>query len=152
MDVKTDDAGMIEKALSMALMAHAGQKDKYGAPYVLHPLRVGLGGESAAEIASGFLHDVIEDTPKTVDHLRGEGFPEEVLTIVDHLTKREGEGWEAYIHRVMEHEPSMRVKLRDLAHNMDATRIPEFGEKDADRFARYVWAWHEIRSTLGGNE
>ncbi len=142
-------SAMIERAIGIALQTHAGQKDKYGAPYILHPLRVGIGARNDIEKAAGFLHDVIEDSPRTIDDLRREGFPEDVLTIVDHVSKREGEEWEHYIHRVMEHEPSMRVKLRDLADNMDASRIPEFKDKDYDRFSRYVWAWHEIRRKLG---
>ncbi|MCB2205266.1 HD domain-containing protein [bacterium] len=140
---------MIEAAIALAVKAHAGQKDKYGAPYILHPLKVGLGSHDDFEMTAGFLHDVIEDSPRTIEDLRKEGFPEEVLIIVDHLTKRDGEEWEAYIHRVMEHEPSMRVKLRDLEQNMDTTRISSFGDRDKDRFTRYVWAWHQIREKLG---
>ena len=140
---------MIERAIGIALAAHAGQKDKYGAPYILHPLQVGLGGRTDEEIAAGILHDVIEDSPRSIDDLRAEGFPDDVLVIVDHLTKREGEVWEAYIHRVMEHEPAMQVKLRDLEQNMDTTRISSFGDEDQKRFTRYVWAWHTIRERLG---
>ena len=144
-----DPSAMIEPALSLALKAHAGQKDKHGSPYILHPLRVGLRAENDVEMTAGFLHDVIEDSPRTVDDLRREGFPEEVLEIVEHLTKRDGEEWEDYMHRVMEHEPSMRVKLRDLEQNMDTTRISSFGDRDKDRFTRYVWAWHTIREKMG---
>jgi len=146
---KRDDGGMIESAISLALMAHAGQRDKHGAPYILHPLRVGLRAENDVEMAAGFLHDVIEDSKNTIEDLRKAGFPEEVLIIVDNLTKRDGEEWKDYIHRLMQHEPSMRVKLHDLEQNMDTTRISSFGEKDKDRFTRYVWAWHTIREKMG---
>ncbi|MBN1449210.1 MAG: bifunctional (p)ppGpp synthetase/guanosine-3',5'-bis(diphosphate) 3'-pyrophosphohydrolase [Bacteroidetes bacterium] len=142
-------SAMIERALAIALDVHEGQTDRHGSAYILHPLHVGLGAYNDIEIAAGFLHDVIEDSTLTVDDLRNEGFPEEVLTIVDHLSKREGEEWEAYIDRVMEHEPSMRVKLLDLEQNMDTTRISSFNDRDRDRFTRYVWAWHRIREKMG---
>lgn len=140
---------MIERAIGIALMAHAGQKDKYGVPYILHPLKVGLGGRTDEEITAGILHDVIEDSPRSIDDLRNEGFPDEVLEIVEHLTKQEGEEWHAYIARVMEHEPAMQVKLRDLEQNMDTTRVSSFGDAEQKRFTRYVWAWHAIRERLG---
>ena len=93
MEGKMDAGGMLQRAISLALMAHSGQKDKHGAPYILHPLRVGLRAENDVEMTAGFLHDVIEDSKNTIEDLRRAGFPEEVLTIVDYLTKREGEEW-----------------------------------------------------------
>jgi (p)ppGpp synthase/HD superfamily hydrolase len=149
MKEKMNDTGMIEKALSLALKAHKGQTDRNGAPYILHPLKVGLGAMNDIEMMAGILHDVVEDSATTLDDLRSEGFPEDVLTIVDYMTKREGEVWEDYIRRIMEHEPSMQVKLRDLEQNMDTTRITSFGDRDQERFTRYVWAWHKIREKLG---
>ena len=144
------DSQMIERAIAIALKAHSGQEDKYGAPYILHPLRVGLGGTSAVEITAGILHDVVEDSAVTIEHLRKrEEFPPAVITIVDALTKREGEEWEAYIDRVIACPQAMPVKLRDLEQNLDARRIGEFSEADAKRFTRYVWAWHRIRKAMG---
>ena len=142
-------SNMLEHAISLALAAHAGQKDRNGAPYILHPLKVGLGAMNDVEMMAGILHDVVEDSDTTLDDLRTEGFPEEVLTIVDYMTKREGEVWDDYIRRIMELEPSMQVKLRDLEQNMDTTRITSFGDRDQERFTRYVWAWHKIREKLG---
>jgi (p)ppGpp synthase/HD superfamily hydrolase len=149
MNTRLTDAVMLERAIGLALEVHVGQKDKHGAPYILHPLKVGISARNDTEMAAGFLHDVLEDSSRTLDDLREEGFPNEVLTIVDHLTKREGEVWEVYIDRVMEHEPAMRVKIRDLEQNMDTTRISSFSDSDQQRFTRYVWAWHRIREKMG---
>ena len=146
---------MIEKAMELALRVHRGQKDKHGAPYILHPLRVGLRARNDVEMIAGILHDVVEDSggAVTLETLRAEGFPDEVVTIVDHLTKRMIDGkeeeWEDYIARVMGHEPAMHLKLLDLEQNMDTTRISHFNSSDSDRFTRYVDAWHRIRGKLG---
>ncbi|MFA6233711.1 MAG: GTP pyrophosphokinase [Bacteroidota bacterium] len=150
-----NNADLIERAIIIALDVHRGQKDKHGAPYVLHPLRVGLRARNDLEMIAGFLHDVIEDSDGKISliDLRDEGFPEEVIVIVDHLTKRTVDGveeeWETYIDRVMEHEAAMHLKLLDLEQNMDTTRISSFGTNDSERFTRYVWAWHKIREKLG---
>ncbi len=149
------NAEMIERAVALAMDVHRGQKDKHGAPYILHPLRVGLRARNDYEMIAGFLHDVVEDSrgKVTLDTLCDEGFSEEIIVIVDHLTKRVIDGtdeeWKAYIKRVMEHEPAMQLKLLDLEQNMDTTRISSFGERDSERFTRYVWAWHTIREKLG---
>ena len=150
-----DISEMVERAIELALRVHRGQKDRHGAPYILHPLRVGLRAHTDTELVAGILHDVVEDSDGavTLDTLRAEGFPEAVVVIVDHLSKRVVDGveeaWADYIARVMEHEPAMRLKLLDLEQNMDTTRISRFSDRDSARFARYVEAWHAIRQKLG---
>jgi (p)ppGpp synthase/HD superfamily hydrolase len=150
---------LVERAIELALRVHRGQKDKHGAPYILHPLRVGLRARNDIEMIAGFLHDVVEDSRGsdadeiTLDMLREMGFPDEVVITVDHLTKREIDGkeeeWAHYIDRVLLHEPAMRLKLLDLEQNMDTTRISRFNNSDSDRLTRYVDAWHRIREKLG---
>ena len=153
--MESQEKDLIERAISLALQAHAGQKDKHGAPYILHPLRVGLRARNTTEMIAGILHDVVEDSDGavTLETLREEGFPEEVVTIVDHLSKRvidgEEEKWDDYLARVMQHEGAMHLKLLDLEQNMDTTRISHFQSRDAERFTRYVEAWHAIREKLG---
>jgi (p)ppGpp synthase/HD superfamily hydrolase len=143
------DEQTIEHALEIAQAAHAGQKDRYGVPYILHPLRVALAGSNTLEIASGFLHDVVEDSDAwTLERLREEGFSEDLVRVVDCLTKRDGEAWDDYIGRVKTDRTAMRVKLNDLGHNMDASRIPEFQDKEYERFQRYVRAWNDISEAL----
>lgn len=77
----------IEKAIEIAARAHSGQLDKAGEPYVFHPLRVMLSVTTDHERMAAVLHDVVEDTNATLENLRSEGFPEEVLEAVAALTK-----------------------------------------------------------------
>ncbi|MAT40348.1 MAG: hypothetical protein CL946_12170 [Ectothiorhodospiraceae bacterium] len=143
---------MIEHALRIALGVHSGQRDRYERPYILHPLTVALHGDTDDEIITGLLHDVIEDSEEwTTERFRVEGFPRRITEAVDCLSKREGEVWDDYIDRVVTDELAMRVKLNDLRHNMDARRMDSFGEKDAERFNRYLAAYRRITSALQGS-
>ncbi len=81
----------LERAIAIAAEGHAGQFDKAGQPYILHPIRVMLRVSGASERIAAILHDVVEDTPVTLDQLSNEGFSREVVEAVDALTKRRGE-------------------------------------------------------------
>lgn len=139
---------MLNKAIEIATRAHAGQVDKAGEPYILHPLRVMLTRETELERICAVLHDVIEDTNITFDDLRNEGFSENVITILDCLTKRDGENYDAFINRVLKNETACRVKLADLCDNMDLTRIHNPTEKDKERVQKYNKASERILDAL----
>jgi len=81
----------LETAIALAANTHAGQVDKAGQPYILHPLRVMLQVSEPHERMAAALHDVVEDTDVSLESLRKQGFPEEVVEAVDALTKRDGE-------------------------------------------------------------
>ncbi|QAT82840.1 GTP pyrophosphokinase [Corallococcus coralloides] len=136
----------LEDAIALAVAAHQGQRDKAGQPYILHPLRVMLRLSSDAERTVAILHDVVEDTPYTLERLRGLGYPEDVLSALDCLTKREGEGYEAFIERLRPHPLARRVKLADLEDNMDVRRLKDVTHKDTERLSRYVAAWTRLRA------
>lgn len=111
-----------EKARAICLEKHAGQLDRGGQPYYLHPFAVadGVQGDLAKTIA--YLHDVVEDTDATLEWLADQGFPPEVVDAVDAMTRRDGEEYFAYIERLRENELAIPVKLADLRHNMDPSR------------------------------
>lgn len=134
----------LERAIRLAVEAHAGQTDRAGAPYVLHPLRMMLRMATDAERMAAVLHDVVEDTPWTLDGLRAEGFPADVIEAVDRLTRREDETYEAFTARAAGHPVSRRVKVADLEDNMDVRRMEAVGDGDAARLARYLRAWREL--------
>lgn len=137
---------MLEKAILLATRAHAGQTDKSGGPYLLHPLRVmlKLQGDEARQAA--VLHDVVEDTPITLEMLRQEGFSEAVVTAVDALSRRAGEAYADFIQRLKVNPIARRVKLADLEDNMDLRRLnPPFTPRDLDRMERYRRAWTELQ-------
>jgi len=131
----------IEEAIRIAVEAHRGQKDKAGAPYILHPLRMMFRMRTDAERMAAVLHDVVEDTPWTLDALRARGFPDEVVDAVDHLTRRDGESYDEFAGRAGRHPVARRVKIADLEDNMDLRRIGEVSEKDIERINRYLRAW-----------
>jgi (p)ppGpp synthase/HD superfamily hydrolase len=138
----------IERAIQIAVSAHAGAKDKAGNPYVLHPLnvmqRVRSHGEEA--MIAAVLHDVVEDSDWTLDKLRHEGFNTEVITAVDALSRRQGETYEDFIARAMGHPIGRIVKIADLEENMDIRRLQhDLTEKDAERLRRYQRAWHLLQ-------
>jgi (p)ppGpp synthase/HD superfamily hydrolase len=135
----------LEDAIALAVEAHRGQRDKAGQTYILHPLRVMMRLETEAERMAAILHDVVEDTPYTLERLRGLGYPEEVLGALDCLTKREGETYEAFIERVRPHPLARRVKLADLEDNMDVRRLLTVGAKETERLARYRAAWARLK-------
>lgn len=82
---------MLEKAIQIAVKAHTGQVDKAGQPYIMHPLRVMFDCETETEMICAVLHDVVEDSDITLEDLRNEGFSDEVVEVIDRLSKREGE-------------------------------------------------------------
>src|SRR4029077_7362755 len=104
---------LLEKAVAIAVNAHRGQKDRYNSPYVLHPLRVMARLDSATEKIVGVLHDVVEDTDWTFDQLSREGFPANVLSALECVTKKQGEEYEAFVKRSARDPVARRVKLAD---------------------------------------
>jgi (p)ppGpp synthase/HD superfamily hydrolase len=130
----------LEDAIALAVEAHRGQRDKSGQPYILHPLRVMLRLEGEPARMAAILHDVVEDTPYTLERLREMGYPPAVLAAVERLTRRSGETYEAFIERVSEDPLAARVKLADLEDNLDVRRLDAVGGKDVERLNRYLKA------------
>jgi len=134
----------LEKAIRIAAQAHQGQTDKAGAPYILHLLRVMLRMSSETEMMAAVLHDVVEDTNWTLDDLRKEGFPEEVLQTVHCLTRKDRESYEEFIERVKGNPIARRVKRADLEDNMDIRRNSNVTEEDIVRLKKYHRAWVKL--------
>jgi (p)ppGpp synthase/HD superfamily hydrolase len=128
----------LERAIAIAAEAHAGQVDKAGAAYVLHPLRVMLAVATPEERIVGVLHDVCEDCPGwSFERLRAEGFSEAVLAGLDAVTKREGEDYPDFVRRAAADPIGRAVKLADLRDNCDLARIASPGEADFRRIEKY---------------
>jgi hypothetical protein len=131
----------LEKAIAIAAEAHAGQIDKAGQPYILHPLRVMLLLTALEDRVVGVLHDVVEDGGEacSLDRLREEGFSETILAAIDSITKRpeEEDDYDAFIRRAAKHPVGRRVKLADLEDNCDLSRISAPTERDYRRIEKY---------------
>jgi (p)ppGpp synthase/HD superfamily hydrolase len=138
------ELALLEKAIGIAVAAHRGQRDRYGPPYILHPLRVMGRVESAVEKIVAVLHDVPEDTQWTLADLKREGFPEEVLEALDCLTKRAGEPYQELVNRAAGNPLARRVKLADLEDNLDVRRFGQVGRAEAERLAKYLAAWQTL--------
>lgn len=128
---------MLHLAYAVAKKAHAGQKDKGGAEYIHHPVYVASLVKGEAEKAVALLHDVVEDTAVTLEKLEELGFSLEIREAVDCITKRFGEPYEVYISRVIRNPLALSVKIADMAHNSDLSRIPSPTKKDWKRSKKY---------------
>lgn len=137
----------LEDAIRLAVEAHHGQRDRYGQPYILHPLRVMFRLQGETDRMVGVLHDVIEDTPRTMEDLRRIGYSEEILKALDSVTKRAGEPYDDFVLRSKANPIGRRVKLADLEDNMDRRRLPEVTPEDSERLTRYRQAWTVLRGT-----
>lgn len=135
----------LERAIEIAYLAHEGQKDKSGADYIHHPLRVMERGKTEIEKICGVLHDVVEDSDWTGEDLRNDGFSEEVISVIKCLSKEtENEDYDVFIERVAKNPIAVQVKLNDLLDNMDITRLNELNEKDLNRLNKYLRAYRKL--------
>jgi guanosine-3',5'-bis(diphosphate) 3'-pyrophosphohydrolase len=127
----------LERAIEIAAHAHAGQTDKAGEPYILHPLRVMLRVSTSDERIVAVLHDVVEDTTVSLQTLISEGFSSAVISAVEALTKRPGESRLKAAERASANVIAREVKLADNAENMDLRRIQFPTERDYARVEEY---------------
>ncbi len=138
---------LFDKALRLAVHAHAGHVDRAGRPYLLHVLQVAGGCSDdlmAATVAA--LHDVVEDSTLTLRDLKDQGFPPLVVDAVDALTRREGESYEDSIERVAKNGLAVKVKRADLQNNLDIRRLTQVSSADIGRLERYRKAWERLAS------
>ena len=126
-----------EKAYEIAKKAHLGQVDKAREDYIKHPEKVASFVKTDEEKAVAYLHDVIEDTELTLEDLSEYGFSKEVIEAVDIITKKRGEDYQSYLNSVKKNKLARAVKLADLRHNSDLTRLAKVTEKDIKRKEKY---------------
>ena len=136
----------LERAIAIAATAHAGQVDKGGAPYILHPLKVMLRMSNLEERIVAVLHDVVEDCGISLEDLRKEGFSEEVLSAIESVTKVPGESYEDFVERAAQNPIGRVVKLADLEENIDLSRIASPSWEDLERIEKYRRAIGRLRA------
>ncbi|MBW8685134.1 phosphohydrolase [Chitinophaga rhizophila] len=142
----------LSQAISIATDAHAGQLDKYGAPYIAHVMRVMQLGKTTDEKIVGVLHDVVEDTSWTFEQLAEHGLPPHLIAALQCVTKlSDDEDYDHFIDRIIPNRLACLVKLNDLTDNMDIRRIPELTEKDIPRFNKYLIAYNKIAAVISRN-
>lgn len=133
---------LLEKAYELCLVKHAGQTDKVGKPYFMHPFRVAERCDNVTQKIVALLHDTLEDTDVTPDFLIAEGFPQEIIDGILSVTRREGEDYHEFIKRASENPIGRIVKLHDLEDNMDVRRLKFIDDSMRDRLNRYIRSYH----------
>lgn len=124
-------------AMKICYEAHKNQLDKSGLPYVFHPFHIAEQMKDEDTVTAALLHDVVEDTSVTIDDLKNYGFSEEVISAVAALTHDPDTDYMDYIARVKKNPIAAAVKLEDLKHNSDLTRLDEVTAKDIQRNEKY---------------
>lgn len=141
---------ILEKAIEIACRAHKGQRDKAGAPYILHPLRVMLQLDSIEERIVAVLHDVMEDGPaeavQEIKNLLPQRLFEALLAVTKQDDEHGPEGYAHFIERAMHNSIARRVKIADLRDNLDITRLDAISEKDSDRLNRYLRSLRRLQA------
>ncbi len=129
------------KALSICYEAHKDALDKSGMPYVFHPFHLAEQMKDEVTTVVALLHDVVEDTEYTFEMLHAQGFGEDVLAALRLLTRgddvRTDEEYMAYVLKIRENPIARAVKIADLTHNSDMTRLSVVTDKDIMRAAKY---------------
>ncbi len=130
----------IRTAMRIACDAHRNQLDKSGLPYILHPLHVAVTMDTEEEICTALLHDVLEDSAFTVSDLRQAGVSEPVLEALQLLTRDRQTPYLSYIAAIRENALARRVKIADLLHNSDLSRLETVTPRDLRRHRKYAIA------------
>ncbi|MDL5349674.1 hypothetical protein QSH16_17360 [Proteus faecis] len=127
----------VETAHELAKKYHDGQTDKAGVAYINHPEYVASLVTTDEEKATAYLHDTLEDTSLTVEQLKNAKIPTAVIDAVSVLTKNRNEDYFSYLEKVKHNPIARKVKLADLQHNSDLTRLNHLEKKDMDRLVKY---------------
>ena len=128
---------LTKKAMKLCFEAHKEQVDKSGLPYVFHPFHVAEQMTDEITTAIALLHDVVEDTDYTLQDLIDMGFPREVTDALALLTHEDGVPYLEYVAGIKADPDARAVKLADLAHNSDSTRLDSVDEKALERIEKY---------------
>ena len=131
---------LTKKAIKLCFEAHKGQLDKSGLPYVLHPVHIAEHMTDEYSTVVALLHDVVEDTQYTIDDLVNMGYPEQVIEAIKLLTHDKNVPYMEYIFALKNNKIAKAVKLADLEHNSDLTRLNVVDAKALKRVEKYKQA------------
>ena len=126
-----------KKALKLCYEAHKNQFDKSGLPYVFHPFHLAEQMTDEDTTVVALLHDVVEDTEYTDEDLKNMGFNQNVIDAILMMTHDKENPYEEYVLKLKENPIARTVKLADLRHNSDLTRLNNVTEKDLKRVEKY---------------
>lgn len=138
---------MTKKAHILCFQAHKNQTDQGGLPYVFHPLHLAEQMDTEEEICVALLHDVIEDTSCTIETIREEGFSPAVCEALSAMTRQPGMPYMDYIWALRPNALARKVKLADLNHNMDLSRLKQVSPNGLRRLQKYRIAHALLQET-----
>ena len=128
---------LTKKALKLCFEAHKDQVDKSGLPYVHHPFHLAEQMETEDTTIVALLHDMVEDTEYTLDDIRAMGFPERIVEALSYMTHDDAVPYLDYVAKIKENPIATAVKLADLKHNSDLTRLDAVDKKALERVEKY---------------
>lgn len=136
---------MTKRAIKLMFDKQKDQVDKSGLPYVFHPFLVADKMDDEISTTVALLHDILEDTDVTIEKLHEMNFKKEVIEAVVILTHPENMSYEDYIKRVATNQISVKVKLADLQHNMNLSRLKDITQNDKKRFQKYADCYNYLK-------
>lgn len=143
---------LTKKAMKIAFEAHKEQKDKSGLPYIYHPIHLAEQMEDEATTCVAILHDVVEDTEITFEDLIKEGFTDEIISALKLMTHDDSVPYMDYVAMLKDNRIARTVKLADLRHNSDPTRLDVIDEKAQKRNEKYQKAIKLLMDLPESNE
>lgn len=127
---------LTNEAMKIAYNAHHGQMDKGGVPYIFHPYHLAEQMTDEYTTCVALLHDVVEDTNIAMSELE-KVFPKEVIIAIDLLTHKDGIDYMEYISKIKQNDIARTVKLADLTHNIDKSRLENNSKANEDALLRW---------------
>ena len=137
---------LTKKALKISFDAHKNQVDKCGMPYVYHPFHLAEQLDDELSTCVALLHDVVEDTDITLDELKSNGFPDEVIEALSLMTHRDNVPYLDYVRAMKDNPIARKVKIKDLEHNMDLSRLDKIEASDLERLYKYKTCYEFLTS------
>ncbi len=128
---------LTKKAMKLCFKAHKDQVDKSGLPYVFHPFHLAEQMQDEATTITALLHDVVEDSDYTLQDLIDMGFPKEVTDAIALMTHDDAVPYLDYVRNLKDNPVARAVKLADLKHNSDLSRLDVINEKALKRVEKY---------------
>ena len=138
---------LTKKALKLCFEAHKEQVDKTGLPYVFHPFHLAEQMNDELSVVCALLHDVVEDTDITLSDLTDMGYPDEVIEVLNLLTHEPSVPYMDYVAKISENPIAKKVKIADLTHNSDNTRLDVIDEYAIKRCEKYKRALELLNSS-----
>ena len=128
---------LTKKALKLSFETHKDQVDKTGMPYIFHPFHLAEQMDDEISTVCALLHDVVEDSQITFENLLQMGFPHEVIEVLKLLTHEKSVPYMQYVEKIATNPIAKKVKIADLRHNSDLTRLNVVDETALNRANKY---------------